>query len=430
MKTSVLILIGIVLASPAFSQGNDLPSDKELEEMNKILLGTAADYEASLRELEGAAEETAAADDARRDLFSAIARDDLPSVKAMEAAGADLFAVDPMDRYSTLMHAAGNGALSVTKYLVSRGLPLQARTHEGDTPIMIAVALAAADRKPSGAERRKRKAEVVRYLITPRAKGGAGLDGNAEVVSDTGNRISHCAALEGNVEALAALRDCGVDLDAQNAVGRTAFQYAAGEGYLEAVRYLATKGGIDIRKEDFLGTNAYDSAEAKGEGEVARYLASIGLGHGTLFSEVDREAAEERAAAAESEADGSALATELNGACAEGNLAEVRALVEKRHADPNRFEGNSSPLIAAVLANSAEIVRYLVSKGARVDAAQEEGFTPLCMACMGGAIDAARALLNSGADPNRACGDTAPLELARATENAELIALLKSKGAR
>jgi hypothetical protein len=47
-------------------------------------------------------------------------------------------------------------------------------------------------------------------------------------------------------------------------------------------------------------------------------------------------------------ADGTALATELLGACTDGNLAEVRNLVEKRRADVNRFESGSSPHTAAV----------------------------------------------------------------------------------
>ncbi len=42
----------------------------------------------------------------------------------------------------------------------------------------------------------------------------------------------------------------------------------------------------------------------------------------------------------------------------------------------------------------------------------------------------AAALLGAGADPNLACGDATPLGLARAIENGELVALLKSKGAR
>ncbi len=430
MKNGIVLLLCLLVVAPVFAQSGDLPSDEELEEMDRVLRGTAADYEAALRGLEAEAENVVAADDARIALFSAIAVDDLAAVKAMEAKGADLFYVDPMDGYSTLMHAAGNGALSVTKYLISRGLSLQARSNGSETPIMFAVSLGRADRGPSGLDRRKRKAAVLSYLITAKTKGGAGLDGNADVVPGTGNRISHCAGLAGNVEALAVLKERGVDLDAQNGVGCTAFQYAAKEGHLEAVRYLATKGGIDIRKENYMGTNAYDLAESKDWPEVVGYLASIGLGRGSLFKEVEREAEEARAEAAEDEADGTALATELLGACTDGNLAEVRNLVEKRRADVNRFESGSSPLTAAVLANSAEIIRYLVSKGARVDAAPEDGFTPLIMACMGGAVDAARALLTAKADPNLACGDATPLGIAQATENNELVALLRSKGAR
>ena len=430
MKAAALILLSLVLIAPVFAQGGDLPSDKELEEMRKVLLGTAAEYEAALQGLEGEAEKISAADDARIALFSAIARDDLAAVKAMEAKGADLFYVDPMDNYSTLMHAAGNGALTVTKYLISHGLSLQARAHGGETPIVFAAALSASERGPSAVEKRKRKAAVVRYLLTSKAKGGAGLDGNEVVVPGAGTRVSHYAGLAGNAEALAALKDCGADLDAPNGVGCTAFQYAAQEGHLDAVRYLATKGGIDIRKENYGGLNAYDMAEGKNNPEVVRYLASLGLGCGSLHAAVEREAEKEREAVAAAEADGSSLAMELNAACVGSDLAEVRNLVEKRRADVNRFEGGMTPLGAAVLTNSADIIRYLVSKGARVNAATEDGFTPLCLACMGGAIDAARALLDAGANPNGACGDTTPLGLARATENDELAALLRSKGAR
>ena len=58
-------------------------------------------------------------------------------------------------------------------------------------------------------------------------------------------------------------------------------------------------------------------------------------------------------------------------------------------------------LIAAAARGDVETVKSLLVKGARVDAADEDGVTPLIAAAYGNHVDAARALIEAGSDVNQ-----------------------------
>ena len=68
----------------------------------------------------------------------------------------------------------------------------------------------------------------------------------------------------------------------------------------------------------------------------------------------------------------------------------------------------------------------MLDKGAEVDRADEDGFTPLYIACQNGHVDAARLLLEKGAEVDRATkkGST-PLGIAQKKGHSAIIALLK-----
>ena len=58
------------------------------------------------------------------------------------------------------------------------------------------------------------------------------------------------------------------------------------------------------------------------------------------------------------------------------------------------------PLHVAALHGDARMASLLVRRGARVDAAQLRGSTPLVLACKAGCLRTSRLLLLNGADPN------------------------------
>ena len=120
----------------------------------------------------------------------------------------------------------------------------------------------------------------------------------------------------------------------------------------------------------------------------------------------------------------------LTDAVRSGNKAAVRALLQKRVdvnvADPD----GTSALHWAVRGNDAETVSLLLKAGAKPNAANNYGITPLILATnASGTIT--QALLDAGADPNRAAtkGQT-PLMTAARSGNVAAVKALLDRGAR
>jgi ankyrin repeat protein len=78
--------------------------------------------------------------------------------------------------------------------------------------------------------------------------------------------------------------------------------------------------------------------------------------------------------------------------------------------------------------NRPDAVRFLVAKGATVNLANRTGFTPLHHAAENGSLEAAQALLHSGADPTRPnnMGET-PAEVARRRMHPDVAAAIEAK---
>jgi ankyrin repeat protein len=81
-------------------------------------------------------------------------------------------------------------------------------------------------------------------------------------------------------------------------------------------------------------------------------------------------------------------------ACKSGNLAEVKSLVDNG-ADVNY--GDGAALSASIF--YVDVVNYLIEKGAKVNVG---AYPPLVNACLYGSPDVIKALLEAGADPNKA----------------------------
>ena len=121
--------------------------------------------------------------------------------------------------------------------------------------------------------------------------------------------------------------------------------------------------------------------------------------------------------------------TALMTASLKGDLAVVKALVEAG-ADVNPGAGWNA-LHYAAFGGAAEVVNYLIGKGANKDAVAPNGYTPLMLAVRDGQVDGVKALLFQDADANfrNTAGETA-LMVAQKRERKDLVELLKRAGAR
>ena len=129
-------------------------------------------------------------------------------------------------------------------------------------------------------------------------------------------------------------------------------------------------------------------------------------------------------------------AYDLDWAIMKGQLEEVKKIVGEHPelADaPFAHRPNWRPLQwAAVSSKNVDIVEYLLSAGATVDARNNDGETALAILAtdLDASTDVARALIRHGADVNTRDKDgLTPLRNATTVGKAELIQLLRDSGA-
>ena len=117
---------------------------------------------------------------------------------------------------------------------------------------------------------------------------------------------------------------------------------------------------------------------------------------------------------------------------AEGGKIEVVKYLVSKGADVNAKAGNGvTPLHSAVLYNeNTDVIKYLVSKGANINAKNVDGRTPLCIAITIGHTGCIFDLIGEGASVNAEDNDGfTPLSLAKAAGFTRIAEYLSSKGA-
>lgn len=125
---------------------------------------------------------------------------------------------------------------------------------------------------------------------------------------------------------------------------------------------------------------------------------------------------------------------ELWDAATDGNLAAAEAALQGG-ADINALDTRSSrsgryALNWAVLNDHADLVRFLLGRGAAVNAQNRTGFTALHHAAEAGSANAARALLAAGADTSiRNAAGATPADVARSNGNLTVARLIDAASA-
>jgi uncharacterized protein len=107
------------------------------------------------------------------------------------------------------------------------------------------------------------------------------------------------------------------------------------------------------------------------------------------------------------------------------------ALANARHMDSPDKKTDWTPLHVAANLGDPEMITVLVRHGAKVDARDSRGLTPLLWTAFAGQRAAAAELLSDGADVNaRGLDGRTTLDLAKLSLDHDLIELLRERGAK
>lgn len=197
--------------------------------------------------------------------------------------------------------------------------------------------------------------------------------------------------------------------EAHNAKGRSAFVVAlgrnVGEGFTPPQKNRALAAILARRP-------TLDAIEAAGAGDLAR---------------VDAEIVRDPAYVRRVHAIGW---TALHFAAFGGQPRVIERLLaagaELEARAKNEFA--NTPLQVGLLTEQVEVTRFLLARGANVNAKQAEGFTALHEAAQAGSAPLVQLLLDAGADPRAKAenGDT-PIDTARRAKRDDVVRLLESR---
>ena len=304
----------------------------------------------------------------------AAMRGDVATVRELLQQGLDVNAAQG-DGMTALHWAADRGDAELADMLVYAGADVRAVTRIGQyTPLHLAA--------------RRGSPAILGSLIA------AGSDVTA-LTGNSGATALHLAAAGGNPEAIAVLLDAGADPDAQEAEwGQTPLTFAAAGNRADAIRVLLERGAdpdITSRVVDLLEQEKLDRLARQRETEVLEVFVGEG---------------DEARAPTPGELQAAVRAGRE--VYAEGLPEEEEEEEEEDESDFSRLflppvekVGGLTPLLHAVRQGYVESTVALLDGGADIDrASTSDGTSALVMAAINGQFDLVLLLIERGADPN------------------------------
>lgn len=206
---------------------------------------------------------------------------------------------------------------------------------------------------------REGERDVVKRLLAE----GASVEANHQRLGAT---PLIAAAYEGRLDVVKLLLEHGADVNARDErFGATPLIAAAYKGHVEIVKILLDHGADMFAKDRRYGADAIRSARFARNAAVVEFLKAYG----------DRATS--------------------------GPESETgRSDRKPASADPRELTEKDRELHGAAAIGDYEAAARLVKEGARVNARDQEGLTPLIKACIGGHFSTAKALIRNGADVN------------------------------
>jgi uncharacterized protein len=199
-------------------------------------------------------------------------------------------------------------------------------------------------------------------LVQALIKAGA----NVKLKNQFGTSALTEAAIIGSAPIIDALLEAGADPNTRNPEGETPLMAVARSGNVEAARRLLDAGADVNAREDWGGQSALMWAAAQRQADMVKFLASRG-------ADLD----------------------------ARGVIRqwERKVIAEPRPKDLNK--GGFTPLLYAAREGCVECARNLIAARADLDLADPDGVTPLNMALLNLHFNFAATLIKAGADVDK-----------------------------
>jgi ankyrin repeat protein len=308
------------------------------------------------------------------DVANAAMRGDREAVRALLQQGADVNMAQG-DGMTALHWAAERGDAAMTEMLLYAGASVRATTRIGEyTPLHLAA--------KSGS------APIIDLLI----KGGADVKATT---TNSGATALHFAAASGGGDAVTALLRAGADANAKEGLWQqTPLMFAASLNRGQAITALIA-GGADPNIRSYVRTavdNGRDQAATAKQREMMEAFRAGGQTPTPSQIQAAIEAGRAAARTANQEA-----------------AAEVQQIANRDPDEPPIQAGSTtdpgglSPLLHAARQGHVDAARALLDGGADVNLVSgTDGTSPLLMATINSQWDVAMLLIERGADPNRA----------------------------
>ncbi|KAJ5078069.1 ankyrin repeat protein [Anaeramoeba ignava] len=235
--------------------------------------------------------------------------------------------------------ACQNNSLEIIKYLVEKGVDINAKTNDNETVLHLAC--------------QNNSIEIIKYLVEK------GVDINAK--TNNNETVLHLACQNNSLEIIKYLVEKGIDINAKTNENETVIHLACQNNSIEIIKYLVEKG-IDINAKTTNNETVLHLACQNNSIEIIKYLVEKGVDINAKTNENE---------------------TVLHLACRYKNstLEIIKYLVEKGIDINAKTNKNETPLhyLAEDPFHTTDIFEYLIENGADANIKNSKNKTPFLM---------------------------------------------------